>query len=207
MFEVPAFGPFKKKVPSDTPESGKPFSEMDRAEREWAMRNQLWKSKYRETQADAGEGIIVGGESGTYPIKKTEALNAVQDNGILIGESEPDYSTEQKVGFMEGWSEDLSEIIRNIPGIYPARAGSSKYETSSGLLVEWDAEGVRPVWIHATGSGDSIRREEVRDFSEIAEAFTHSEIEHVFGAAKIVLEGIKAEEERKKNGPQPPMTK
>ncbi|HWQ59659.1 MAG TPA: hypothetical protein VN420_00735 [Candidatus Fimivivens sp.] len=206
LFEVPAFGPFKKKSTPEVSEPETPFSQMTREEREWAMRDQLRKPGYEETSLAAGKGIIVGGEPETYPEEKGEVPVSVHKDGILVAEGESDCSTEEKVGFMEGWSEDLSGVARSIPGIFPGRAGNSRYENSTGLLVEWDAEGVRPVWIRATGSGDSfrLRREEIREFSEIAEAFSLSELEGAFDGARIALERLTEDDERKKNGPQPP---
>lgn len=203
MFEVPAFGPFRKKSAPEAPQSEKVFSEMSRAEREQAMRDELRKSRYRETKVDAGEGIIVGGEPETYPIEETEVHTVIRDDGILIGEDEPEYSVEQKIGFMEEWSEDLSGVARGVSG--SGRAGASLYETSTGLLVEWDGEGVRPVWIKMEESGDSLRNAEVREFSEIAESFPLSAIEAAFDGARVALESVKKEEERRKNGPQPPV--
>lgn len=205
MFEVPAFGPFKKKVLSDTPQPEKTFAGMGRVEREQTMRNQLHASRYRETKAEAGEGIIVGGEPETYPVVKTEARDAVQDDGLLAGEDESKYSVEQKVEFMKAWSDDLSRIACGIPGILPGRAGASQYETSTGLLVEWDTDGARPVWIRMEESGDSLRKDEIRDISEIAKSFPLSLLEAAFDGAKTALERLKRSEAIKKGGPKPPV--
>ncbi|NTV55328.1 MAG: hypothetical protein HGA16_02405 [Candidatus Moranbacteria bacterium] len=203
IFEVPAFGPFKKKTP-DISKPEKPFFQMDIPTREQTMRDLLRNPKYQETKADMGTGITVGWEPETYPIEKTGERDDVRDDGILVGEDKPEYLMEQKLGFMKGWCEDLSVEARSIPGISPGRAGNSRYEASTGLLVEWDEEGVRPVWMKTEGSGDTFQKVEIRDLPIIAESFSLSEIESAFDGARDALEYLKRSETIKNGGPKPP---
>ncbi|MEI7749682.1 MAG: hypothetical protein WCJ25_01620 [Candidatus Moraniibacteriota bacterium] len=175
LFELP---PFEKAGKKEEPKND-PVHEKNRAGLEGEFRALMNKRRYEETSASAGAGIIEGDGKETYDIA-------------------------EKVGFLGAWNADLAEIVESLPEVSKGQAGASRYERSSGLLVEWDQDGVRPVWIRRSESGASGSTEKVFDMLEIANRFTFLELERAYDNAKAELERLKKDEERKQNGPQPP---
>jgi len=169
LFEIPLFGRKKKEEPvSPVPEG----QEKGRRELEGEFRDLLRKGSYEETSAESGKDIIEG-------------------------EGKETYSTVEKAGFLGAWSQDLSELTAGIPDIGKGRVGNAAYGTSIGLFVEWDADGVRPVWVKRAADEASGEGEEEREPLEIAGNFPFPVLEGAFDNAKAELERLKAESIRK----------
>jgi len=174
LYELPPFG----KSGKEEEQKNDPVHEKSRAELEGEFRTLMNKGRYEETSASAGVGIVEGDGKETYIIA-------------------------EKVGFLGAWSADLAGIAESLPETSKGRIGASRDEASAGLLVEWDRDGVRPVWIRQSETGASDRPEKVFDMLKIASAFTLPELEAAYDATKTELERLKEDEERKGGGPQP----
>ncbi|NTW46322.1 MAG: hypothetical protein HGB18_04720 [Candidatus Moranbacteria bacterium] len=150
-------------------------------------------------------GIIVGGEPETYPAERPVASDPVRDDGIISSEGGPEYSLEEKVGFLSAWRDDLAELARSIEDLPSDEVFNTLQADEAALKIGWDKTGdVRLTWMRKTGEGESSRRDEVDDMQKIAEAFPLAVLETVFDRAKDVLEYHRKRQELKKGGPQPP---
>lgn len=187
LFEIP--WP-KRKGPND--ESG-------------AQRQETSQSK-KETVSDPREkGIIVGGEPETYPAEKPMVLEPFRDDGIVVGEERPEYSSSEKVNFLNSWKGELTELAQSIENLPSDKVFNTLDAEKAPLQIGWSKSGnVRLTWIHKTGEGETAMCEEVTDVERIAEAFPLAVLESVFDRAKGVLEYYRKREELKKGGPQPP---
>ena len=177
LFEVPMTGKNGKNASIDRESRRR----QTKQELEVELQTQMNAHKYEETKASSGSGIIEG--------EGTEA-----------------YELSEKVGFLGAWNAELAEVVDGIPDISKGRAGNARYETETGLLVEWDRDGTRPVLVERSGSGESVRTKEIYDLLEIAKRFTLTELEAAYDGAKAKLEHLKLAEEREKGGPRQPLS-
>lgn len=167
LFEIPWKGLKKKETPKGGESSESGDQEKSRAELESEIRDLMYRGSYEETKADAGKGIIEG------------------DGEI--------YSTIEKAGFLGAWNQDLSALAAGIPDVKKGRIGNSRHGTSVGLFVEWDSEGVRPVWVKRAADEDGKGADEERDPLVIAEALPFPVLEGAYDNAKAELERLKAD--------------
>lgn len=160
----------------------------------------------KETVSDPREkGIIVGGEPETYPAEKPMVLEPFRDDGIVVGEERPEYSSAEKVNFLNSWKGELSELAQSIENLPSDKVFNTLEADAATLEIGWDGTGdVRLTWIRKTGEGESAIREDVTDAERIAEAFPLAVLESVFDRAKGRLEYYRKRQELKKGGPQPP---
>jgi len=173
LFEIPWSGKRKGNEKDGRPSeaSSAEGGTKSRAELESEFRDLMRKGMYEETKADAGKGIIEGD-----------------------GET---YSPEEKAGFLGACSQDLSEFAAGIPDLGAGRAGNARYGTNVGLFVEWDSDGVRPVWVRHAADERSGSADEERDPIVIAKQLPFPVLEGAFDNAKTELERLKAESIRK----------